>query len=214
MDWFTYLVSLATPAIAAASAIYVYFEYTQRKRWRQFDLAREAIDRLSSDEEFRLACQALDWGIGPLPIPKKYSYLFGGAQDSTGKHAPLVSFEHSPEVLDVAMRPALQPSTLADPRGLVYRGSLDSLFSHLDSVGRAVRLRQIRPEYLGALSYWLRAISDYQYADIDGKETFQPFVAAYGYNNLVTLGRSLGVKDWQVYDRVCNELVTHQNASA
>jgi hypothetical protein len=36
------------------------------------DLAAALMQKLESDEELAFACQALDWGTGPIMVPERY----------------------------------------------------------------------------------------------------------------------------------------------
>lgn len=199
---------LATPVIAATSAFfaalgakYVYEQYRQAQAWKSSDLAASLVARLESDEDLAFARHALDWGGGPLLVPKRYEPLLvrdlsrsaGGGARTTGV------MDHDPELLHAAMRPHLARDVLdQDPRVLIYRACFDKLFTHLSEVNRLVKERQIRLQDVGELAYWLKRIARYQYPPngIDGREMFQPFLKAFNYGGVAALGRDLKEVGW------------------
>jgi Zn-dependent protease with chaperone function len=66
------LVAAVSALIAAFGAAYVYFQYRRAQEWRKGDLAASLMERLVSDPELAFACQALDWGTGPIMVPERY----------------------------------------------------------------------------------------------------------------------------------------------
>ena len=74
--WVEIVSKLATPGIGAISAFYVFLQYKRAQRWKATDLAATLLERLHTDQALALACQALDWGVGPLIIPDQYRPLF------------------------------------------------------------------------------------------------------------------------------------------
>lgn len=192
--WVEIVNKLASPGIAAISVFYVYLQYRRAQRWKATDLAATILDKLNTDQALALACQALDWGVGPLIIPEQYKPLF--RTDIKGE-APGV-MEHDPKVLCYAVEPRLNEATLYDPRGLVYRYCFIKFFSYLDNMFRLLTDGQLREEDIGDIKYWLEMLRKYVYAPADQEATnvFQPVLHQWGYDNVILLGHRLGVKPW------------------
>ncbi len=74
--WIEIVSKLAPSLIAAISATYVYLQYKRAQRWKASDLAAALMERITTDQTLALACQALDWGVGPLIIPDSVSAAF------------------------------------------------------------------------------------------------------------------------------------------
>lgn len=192
--WVEIINKLATPAIAATSAFYVYLQYRRAQRWKATDLAATLMEKMNTDHALALACQALDWGVGPLIIPEQYKPLF--RTDIAGA-APGV-MEHDPHLLCRAVEPRLNEATLNDPRGLVYRYCFIKFFSYLDNMYRLLIDGQLREEDVGDIKYWLEMLRDYQYAptDKDAAKVFSPALRQWGYGNVILLGQRLDVQPW------------------
>jgi hypothetical protein len=178
---------LAVPTIAGVSAYYVYSQYVRTARWKAGDLAATLVAQLDTDEELALACRALDWGVGPLVVPARYRPLVESTRPGI--------MDHDPRLLAVAMRPLLRPEVLEDQRGLVYRYAFDRMFTFLQNVNRLLEQGQLLLEDLHALRYWLARIAKYPYLK-PGKLVFQPFLHAAEYEDVMKLGRKLGVEGW------------------
>lgn len=184
--------------IAAFGALYVYRQYQRTQEWRRGDLAAALMEKLESDEELAFACQALDWGTGPIIVPERYRPLmkrFNLANETV--------LDHSPDVLASALEPRLNSATLQSAQGLIYRHCFIKLFNHLENIGRLAGSRQVAVEGLKGLDYWLRRIASYGYTPKSRKpeEMFQPALAKFGYQNVPDLGHKLGVTNWSVYER-------------
>jgi hypothetical protein len=192
--WVEIVNKLATPAIAAVSAFYVFLQYNRSQRWKATDLAATLLERLNTDQALVLACQALDWGVGPLIIPDKYRPLF---RSDVSAEAPGV-MEHDPGVLCLAVQPPLNERTLLDPRGLVYRYCFITLFNYLDNMYKLLKDGQVFDSDVEEIKYWLEMLRDYKYAPntIEGTQVFQPAIRAWGYGNVIRLGHRLYVESW------------------
>jgi hypothetical protein len=153
--WVEIVSKLATPGIGAVSAFYVFLQYRRAQRWKAADLAAILLERLSTDQALALACQALDWGVGPLIIPDQYRPLF---PPNASSEAPGV-MEHDPKVLSDAVQPGLSAPTLADPRGLVYRYCFDKLFAYLDNMFKLLADGQLREGDIEEVKYWLESFA-------------------------------------------------------
>lgn len=198
--WVGIVGTFATPSIAAISAFYVFLQYRRAQRWKATDLAATLLERLDTDQSLALACQALDWGVGPLIIPDQYRPLFG--TDAPGE-VPSV-MDHDPNVLFAAVQPKLNKQTLRDPRGLVYRYCFIKLFTYLDNMSKLLADGQLREKDIDELEYWLKRLRKYEYKPVDKKGTlvFQPALRAWGYGNVILLGQRLGVKPWRPPDKL------------
>jgi hypothetical protein len=193
---FTYgAATLATPAIAAGSVWYVYKQYSRAEKWKAQDLAAQLIARLENDEDLALACRGLDWEVGPLLVPSRYQPLFAVDTQTGSRQEVMV---HNTQVLWDAMRPNLQRTALSDPRGLVYRACFDKLFAHFESMNRLLEDGQINLRDIREVDYWLKKIETYGYPPDykNGAEMFQPFLGAYKYRGVVSLGKAVGVTGW------------------
>jgi hypothetical protein len=193
-EWVEIVSDLATPLIAAISAGYVYLEYQRAQRWKAADLAASLLEKLHTDQDLQLACQALDWGVGPLIIPDKYRPLF--PVDNRGIASSVM--EHDPNVLCLAVRPDLDSRTLHDPRGLVYRYCFIKLFDYFDNMYKLLAQQQVVEKGIEEVEYWLEGVRDYKYApaSINGTEVFQPSLRRWGYGNVILLGQRLKVGPW------------------
>lgn len=189
--WVEIANKLVTPAIAAISALYVFLQYKRSQRWKAGDLAMSLLGELQRDPALVLACQALDWGVGPLLIPEPYRAFF--AKDSSGELPKVM--QHDPGVLTRALKPSLDPETLADPRGLVYRHCFIRFFEHLDDICRLLDTRQLVVDDLHALRYWTRALQHYPYAPTGSSpdQAFRPALAEWGFVRVTQLHKKLGI---------------------
>lgn len=189
--WVEMLNKLATPSIAAVSALYVYLQYKRAQRWKANELAANLLGKLETDPALSLACQALDWGVGPLLIPERYRPLF--TRDAAGEYPGVM--QHDTSVLQLALEPSLNDCTLKDPRGLVYRHCFIKLLSHLDNIFNLLKSGQVLKEDLSDLKYWLGELCDYRYAPAStkGTDVFQPALGAWGYTNVTKLAKELDV---------------------
>ena len=200
------LVAAVSAVIAAIGAVYVYRQYRRAQEWRKGDLAAALMERLESDEELAFACQALDWGTGPIMVPERYRPLM--KQFNMPNEAVL---DHEPDILALALKPFLNTATVNSAKGLIYRHCFDKLFNHIQNIGRLVASDQVTIDGLDGLDYWLRRIASYEYAPENlRQEIFQPALAIFGYHKIPELGRKLAVVDWSVYDRCRNTGVAGQ----
>ena len=192
------LVAAVSAVIAAFGAIYVYRQYRRAQEWRKGDLAAALMERLESDQELAFACQALDWGTGPIMVPERYRPLM---KRFNMPHEAV--FDHAPSILALALQPSLNVATLTSAQGLIYRHCFVKLFNHIENISRLVASDQVATDALHGLDYWLDMIASYSYApaNCSRDEIFQPALAAFGYDSIPVLGRKLGVLDWSVYDR-------------
>ncbi len=179
------VVAAVSALIAAFGALYVYRQYRRAQEWRKGDLAAALMERLESDEELAFACQALDWGVGPILVPERYRPLM-----KKFKMPDEAVLDHDPEILAVALEPQLNDVTLASAQGIIYRHCFIKLFSHLENISRLVASHQVSVDNLHGLKFWLGEIAKYSYAPEgrDPSEIFQPAVARFGYPSDSGLG--------------------------
>lgn len=191
------LVAAVSAIIAAFGALYVYRQYRRAQEWRKGDLAAALMERLESDQELAFACQALDWGTGPIMVPERYRPLM-----KRFKMPEEDVLDHSRDILASALEPTLNAKTLQSAQGLIYRHCFIKLFNHIENISRLVVSNQVTIDDLDGLDYWLSRIASYEYApkDRSREEIFQPALAVFGYHRIPELGRKLGVKDWSVYE--------------
>jgi hypothetical protein len=101
-------------------------QYRKAERWKRAEFAISQLRLLSSDDVISFCCRAIDWGVGPLPIPGKYRFLFP-------RH--VVTVEHSWELMAEALRPDLTDSwnqPARAPQYLLYRYAFDDFFGYID----------------------------------------------------------------------------------
>lgn len=195
-EWIEVTNKLGTVGIAAASATYAYLQYRRGQRWKSSDLAASLMEKLSSDPQLALACQALDWGIGPLIIPEQYRELF---RQPKAERVPGI-MQHDPAILCRALEPRLNKETLEEPRGLIYRYTFIQLFEHLNLIASMLETKQIRlKDIKEGLHYWLETLREYPYApaDIDSRSVFAPAMERWGYKKVFALAERLGVNGWR-----------------
>lgn len=192
--WIEIVSKLAPSGIAAISACYVFLEYKRAQRWKATDLAATLLGKLNTDQTLSLACQALDWGVGPLIIPDQYRSLF---RSGVSAEAPAV-MEHDPKALCLAVQWQLNEPTLRDPRGLVYRYCFIKLFDYLDNMFRLLADGQLREVDIDEAKYWLEGLRNYKYAPAgtDGTLVFQPALRKWDYINVISLAERLKVEPW------------------
>jgi hypothetical protein len=201
--WADLIAKWALPGIALIGAVYTACQYQRAKRWRAGDLAAALIAQLETDEELAFACRAIDWGTGPLVVPKQYRPLLEAEQ--MGGKTPTASergeiMQQDTVLLSRAVSVFLEFDPQAEPAGLVYRYCFDKLFAHLANMNRLLETRQLKTKDLSTLEYWLERIAKYEYPPPGkrGDEIFQPFLhhPPYGYRGVIALGRSLRVPGW------------------
>lgn len=209
--WVETLSKLAIPAIAFVGAIYTVRQFQRARRWRAGDLAVAMISQLETDDELAFACRAIDWGVGPLIVPKRYRVLVESKPEDEKNPTPAERGEiviQTPELMVRALRVQLSIDPEAEPIGLVYRYCFDKLFDHLANVNRLLIEQQLNLKDLERLRYWLKRIAIYEYCPpgVKKHEVFQPFLEhePYGYRGVIDLGERLGVvgwvKAWQAHD--------------
>ena len=118
------LVAAVSALIAAFGATYIYRQYRREQEWRKGDLAAALMERLESDPELAFACQALDWGLGPILVPERYRPLmkkFGMVHEEV--------LDHDTIVMATALEPRLNQATLESAQGLIYRHCFIKLFN-------------------------------------------------------------------------------------
>jgi hypothetical protein len=200
--WAEYVSKLGVSSIALLGAVYTARQYQRAKRWRAGDLAATLIAQLETDEELAFACRALDWGVGPLVVPKRYWSLLERVPEKKNP-TPAERGEIMQQDCDLmarAVRVGLAVNPDTEPGGLVYRYCFDKLFAHLANVHRLLLSDQITLQDLDGLKYWLQRIAVFEYppAGTAENQVFQPFLehAPYGYRGVIDLGERLGVPGW------------------
>jgi hypothetical protein len=201
--WLNAVARAAVPSIALVGAVYTAWQYRRAQRWRAGDLAAQVVGRLSTDDKLLFACQALDWGTGPLIVPARYRPLMSSKPRDPAHPTPRELGEvmdHETTLMYRALRVRLSFDLERQPGGLVYRYCFDELFAHLANVHRLLVDGQLKAKDLVDLKYWIGKIADYRFGPIDerGGKMFQPFVGhePFGYQGVRKLGKTLGVGGW------------------
>lgn len=188
----TVLAAAATAVIAAVAAWFAIREYRRNGRWKAAELAAAHLQKLTSDDTLRFACQALDWGIGPIVVPTEFRAMVGKDR-----------IEHDVGVLDSALEPQLNEKTLGNEQGLLYRHCLDRLFGFFDGAQELLDLELVEPEHFSGLRYWLDLVAHWRYAkrpEKEKNEVFLPFLVKCDYGRALRLFDSLNV-DVEIPDK-------------
>jgi len=198
-EWVDYVGNLGTglgALVATVTAGYLAIQHRRTKRWKANDLAAAWLQKLDSDQCLAMACQSLDWGVGPLIIPEQYKALFRDLDGTAVQQPHPEIMEHDPQVMYEALQPRLTSKTLSSAEGLLYRFCFDKLFAYFDQVYCLLEDGQLAERDLSSLSYWLARLRCYQYppAGVDGREVFVPAVQRWGYANVEKLWLRLKVE--------------------
>jgi hypothetical protein len=171
-------IEAGTLGVAAIAGIRALIEYVRVGRWKRAELASMQVAALVENDELAFACQALDWGVGPIIVPKRFRSLL---------NRDLV--QHDVALLESALEPILNLKTLADPQGLLYRHSFDRLFGHFALVNSMIERRLFGAADVASMKYYLDLLDDYGYATDSAKSTmvFRPFVEKFGYSGVFEL---------------------------
>lgn len=195
--------STFTLVVAVIGGIYTAFQYQRNKRNRAIDLAIALTGQLETVQELAFACQALDWGGGPLIVPDRYRCLLERSGEDGQPPTPRQRGEvvdHDVGLMAAGLEVSFYLGAGDQPVLLIYRYCFDKLFNHLSNVERLVASGQLAIEDLGALRYWLKRIACYEYPppNMAGTAVFQPFLKDpnYDYSAVIALGRRLGIHEW------------------
>lgn len=201
--WLHVLSKSSVPLIAFSGAVYTALQFQRAKRWRAGDLAQELLSDLSVDDELAFACQAIDWGIGPLIVPARHRPIMWTIAVDPAHPTPRELGEvidHDVKIMAAALQVQLPPASLNNPLYLVYRYSFDKLFTHLSYVNTLIERKQIAVADLEGFKYWLIRIAVYEYPPypMTGEQMFQRFLTYpyFLYSGVAELGKKLGVKGW------------------
>jgi hypothetical protein len=147
-------------------------------RWRRVEFVRSVVDQLNDDEEVQFCLRALDWGVGPLPVPGKHRCLFADRRDV---------MDHDIERMERALQVQLPPDWDKCREILVYRLSFDHLFTVIENVVTyGARLGDEFTHDVG-LSYYTEQIRAPPYLrKKDGQSPFLDFVKTF-YKDLQPL---------------------------
>jgi hypothetical protein len=201
--WAEWVSKLATPLIALIAAGYTALQYERTRKWRAKDIAARLVDQLATDDELAFACQALDWGCGPMIVPVRYRPLLARRPADPDNSTPQEQGEimnHDPALMAKALEVRVAPGLKDEPAGLIYRYCFDKLFSHLSNIYRLQVDGQVKIEDLDSSRYWIGKIANYRFGPIEkrGGLMFQPFLGyePFGYQGVRELGKKLGIKGW------------------
>lgn len=207
IPWAELINKVATPVIAGVSAFYVYLQYRRSLWLNKKERAADVLAALENDDVLAFACRALDWGVGPLIVPERYRPLLCYRDQKIGPIDANPIIQHDTWAMYLALRPRLNPATLNEPRGLIYRYCFDKFLTHIDGAHRLLMQGQLLLEDLEGFKYWISRLSEYQYRPQDRlgrpvrrQDVFQPFIAEFDYIGVRLLGKKLGIKDWVTVD--------------
>jgi hypothetical protein len=203
VEWFAKLTPIVTLVIALFAAAYTAVQYERLRKWRAKDLAAGLVDQLVTDDELAFACQALDWGSGPMIVPTRYRPLLAATpadpKNPTSRELGAV-MDHDTTLMGKALEVNLRSEVKKQPAGLIYRYCFDKLFTHLANVHRLLLDGQVQIEDLDGLRYWIIQIANYSYGPEEkrGGLMFQPFACyqPFGTQGVRELGKKLGIGGW------------------
>jgi hypothetical protein len=167
-----------TAFAAIAAGLVALAQYLKSERWKRAEFAIAQMRTLSTDDTFSFCCRAIDWGVGPLPIPQKYRFLF--------PHGTM-TVPHDWRLMAEALRPALT-LTFEDPalgpQYLLYRYAFDDFFSYIDTLALYRHGNVVRSEDFAPIEPYLKQIRYPQYAEGGptgtlAQEVFGDFVHAF-----------------------------------
>jgi len=142
----------------------------RNNRWRRVELVRVMTAQLDADDEVQFCLRALDWGVGPLPIPARHRSLFPDK---------IEIMEQDTEKMERALQVSLDKGW-RDPEFLVYRHSFDRFFTEIETF--IIYGRRLGEEFIEdmGLTYYVRLIRKppYLHSD-DGASPLKPFIAAF-----------------------------------
>jgi hypothetical protein len=140
-------------------------------RWRRVEFVRSVVDQMNNDEEIQFCLRALDWGVGPLPVPPKHRCLFSDRRDV---------MEHDPALMERALGVSLPADWDKHREVLVYRLSFDYLFTVIENVVTyGERLGDEFTDDVG-LTYYKELIRRPPYLkERDGRSPFFDFIKAF-----------------------------------
>ena len=171
-----------TALVAVAAGWFGIGEYRRAGRWKAAELAAAHLQQLGTDERLAFACRALDWGVGPIPVPAMYQTMAG-----------MQTVDHSVEMLKSSLTPDLDLSSLTKRELLVYRHCFDHLFGFLDSAQELLDLGLVDTNHFKGLRYWLKHLAEWSYAEDAGRTVFIPFLVTFGYGRVLRLFQTLEV---------------------
>ena len=194
------MTAVLTGATAVSAAVVAWIEYRRKDRWRAAELAARLIDQIAADDELDLARHVLDWGFGPIIVPKKYRpYLAqtGPEPRDAEQRGEVASLLIADLLLAMSPQMAFHPDD--NKPAYVMRECFDKLFGHLNAIWFLLERGQLYRDDLAPLKYWLTRIAKYEYSDPVAPDlVFQPFLmwTSFDYRGVVKLGMALGVGGW------------------
>ena len=174
--------------VTIAGGFVAYLNWKNAVRWKRAELGASYLQPFFDDEEVTFALRCIDWGVGKIPIPKKYENMM------TTK-----VIVHSPCLLVEAMKPDLTYTAESNEQCMLYRLAMDTLFGRIEWIANRVESNLITREDVGDLEYWLKLIASWPYAPretknfVSGHEVFLPFLKKADYLNILRLMRRFGI---------------------
>lgn len=141
--------------------------------WKRAELANTYLKDFNNNPELVFAVRCLDWNGGRLLVPDSLcGYLENGVN----------SIYHDRDIFALSLRPSLKIGEIdKDPRGQIYRISMDSFLTWLSLVSSALDRKLFSPQDLEDVGYWV--------SKIQTQTSIHPFISHYGYgssiNNLI-----------------------------
>jgi hypothetical protein len=93
--------------------------------WRRAEFVRSVVDKLDNDEEVQFCLRALDWGVGPIPVPSTHRLLFEDRREV---------MTHDARTMERALQVHSPSDWNAKREILVYRLSFDHFFTVITNV--------------------------------------------------------------------------------
>ena len=138
------------------------YQYTYAQRWKRLEFAATEIQRLTQDEDLRIAMMFLEYSKRPVPLPPKYFELLDEK-----------IIDHSHEKLSKILKIDFFET---DPEYFIYRDSLGRLFEYLEQMYHFINMGLIKAKDVKQLQDVLDRIANPRWID---KETLNTYVRQF-----------------------------------
>jgi hypothetical protein len=173
------IITALAAIVGGFAALFQYYR-SERRRRAEFSVSQQRMIR--DEETLFFCCRALDWGVGLLPIPTKYEYLFPEGTRSIEHNWDLM--EHALEIMlhrdfcDLNLRSQF----------LLYRNAFDDFFQYLDGLAVYYKFGVIRDrDVLSVIDYYIKLMKCPKYRSTEVfnifAEAFYPRVLSVWINN-------------------------------
>lgn len=171
LEWAKFAASAITAVTATVGGAVALRNWRDTSRWKRAELGASYLQPFFADDEVTFALRCIDWAVGKIPVPKKYEKMMG-----------VDTIDHEPALLIMAIEPMLNAEVLSNDKGMLYRLTLDVLFTRIDWIAYRVESKIIRVEDVRDLEYWLEKLKCWPYVPkslkgrIKPEQVFMPFL--------------------------------------